>query len=78
MSGDSSNRRNFLKAVGLTAASVMVPVGLGASAVSAAPAVGSVQGPLELWLLDTGAGKLDAGLYGAARQDLLTSLGARS
>lgn len=78
MSGDSSKRRNFLKAMGLTAASVMVPVGLGASVVSAAPAVGSGLGPLELWLLDTGAGTLDAGLYGVARQDLMASLVARS
>ena len=34
-------------------------------------------GALELWLLDTGAGALDAGLYGSARQGLVASLHAR-
>ncbi|MCP3137652.1 hypothetical protein [Pyxidicoccus xibeiensis] len=78
MSGDSSNRRNFLKAMGLATASVMVPAGFGASVVSAAPAAAPGLGALELWLLDTGASTLDAGLYGVARQDLMTSLAARS
>ncbi|MCE9668082.1 twin-arginine translocation signal domain-containing protein [Myxococcus stipitatus] len=73
MSGDSSNRRNFLKAMGLTAAAVVVPVGLGTTAVSAAPAVAPDLGELELWLLDTGVGTLDPSLYGVARQGMLTA-----
>lgn len=77
MSGDS-NRRNFLKAMGLTAVAAVVPVGLGAASVAgAAPAVSGGSGALELWLLDTGAGVLDAGLYGSARQGLVASVQAR-
>lgn len=77
MSGDS-NRRNFLKAMGLTAVATVVPVSLGAAGVAAAtPAASGGSGALELWLLDTGAGVLDAGLYGSARQGLVTSLQER-
>jgi hypothetical protein len=78
MSGDS-NRRNFLKAMGLTAAAAVVPVGLVAttSVAVAAPSVAGGTGALELWLLDTGASVLDASLYGSARQDLVSSVRAR-
>ncbi|RKH12359.1 hypothetical protein D7V97_08550 [Corallococcus sp. CA053C] len=79
MSGDS-NRRHFLKAMGLTAVAAVVPVGLGVTSVagaSAPAAAGGGTGALELWLLDTGAGVLDAGLYGSARQGLVASLQAR-
>lgn len=79
MSGDS-NRRHFLKAMGLTAVAAVVPAGLGVASVagaSAPAAAGGGVGALELWLLDTGAGALDAGLYGSARQGLVASLQAR-
>ncbi|NOK16490.1 hypothetical protein [Corallococcus carmarthensis] len=75
MSGDS-NRRHFLKAMGLTAVAAVVPVSLGAASVAGAASAGGTGG-LELWLLDTGAGVLDAGLYGFARQDLVASIRAR-
>ncbi|NOK17356.1 twin-arginine translocation signal domain-containing protein [Corallococcus carmarthensis] len=75
---EDSNRRNFLKAMGLTAVAAVVPMGLGAASVAgAAPAVSGGSGALELWLLDTGASVLDAGLYGSARQDLVASVQAR-
>ncbi|RKH52834.1 hypothetical protein [Corallococcus llansteffanensis] len=78
MSGDS-NRRHFLKAMGLTAVAAVVPVGLGVASVAgaSAPAAAGGSGALELWLLDTGVGALDAGLYGSARQGLVASLQAR-
>lgn len=77
MSGDSSNRRTFLKTVGLTAAAVALPTGVGAGVAAAAPAAGSGLGALELWLLDTGVGTLEAGLYEEARQDLASAVHAR-
>jgi hypothetical protein len=67
----------FLKAVGLTAAAVALPTGLGASVAIAAPAAGPGLGALELWLLDTGAGTLEAGLYGASREQLAATVSAR-
>ncbi|MGE6764050.1 hypothetical protein D7X55_15290 [Corallococcus sp. AB049A] len=78
MSGDS-NRRHFLKAMGLTAVAAVVPVSLGAASVAGAAPTAATggTGAMELWLLDTGAGVLDAGLYGTARQDLVASIRAR-
>ncbi|QSQ20889.1 hypothetical protein JY651_37555 [Pyxidicoccus parkwayensis] len=75
MAGDSSNRRTFLKVAGLTAVSTLLPTGLGMSVASAAPA--AMGGAVELWLLDTGLGTLDADLYTAARQDLANAVAAR-
>ncbi|MBU8896745.1 hypothetical protein KRR26_14095 [Corallococcus sp. M34] len=76
MVGDSSNRRTFLKAMGLTAASSLLPVGLGAS-VAGAASVPSGLGSLEAWLLDTGIASMEAGVYVAARQELGALLSAR-
>jgi hypothetical protein len=79
MAGDSSNRRNFLKAMGVTAVSMALPAGLGTGAfLSAAPAAAEPgMGALELWLLDTGKGSLDAGLYELSHQYVVATLGKR-
>jgi len=73
---DGTNRRGFLKAMGLTAASTLLPAGLGASVASAAPSAGASTG-LELWLLGTGASSIDAGLFDTAHQAITESFGAR-
>ncbi len=77
MVGDASKRRTFLKAMGLTAASAMLPAGIGVSVASAAPAGAGGLGALELWLLDTGLTSLDTGLYESARQELADAVAAR-
>lgn len=77
MFGDGSNRRTFLKAMGLTAASTLLPAGMGASVASAASAVGAGFGELELWLLGTGASSIDEGLFGAAQVAVAEVVSAR-
>ncbi|MCP3102434.1 hypothetical protein LZ198_26530 [Myxococcus sp. K15C18031901] len=79
MFGDGSNRRSFLKAMGLTAASTLLPAGLGASVASAASAVGTSAGlgELELWLLGTGASSIDESLFGATQVAVAEVVSAR-
>jgi hypothetical protein len=79
MAGDASNRRNFLKVMGLTAVGMALTtdVGIGVAGAAAPTAADPDAAPLELWLLGTGAATLDTGLYVHARQELDATLASR-
>jgi len=79
MDEDPSNRRSFLKAMGITVISTMVPVSVNAGmlAPTGSAAMGSMTSPLELWLFDTGKNFMDVGLYDVTRQDVIAALQER-